>query len=524
MTILIQSLISISLLLLILSLKPTIIICQKDKHPGWKILLGLIGIFILTYAFFLIHLLNNSVHHPIENVLAVILTAGSIFVVMTINLSLKSIITTQKIAAKEYNNSHYDSLTGLANRHFFLQTLDTNVKNNLPFSLFILDIIAFKQINDMLGHYFADQLLIKITSLIQQQLNKKCFLSRISGDQFTIISCAISDQQINQLMMNIHKCLKASFNINNYNIKASICCGGTLFPNNSDEATRLLKQADLALSSAKKKQIPYVIYNAKLENHAKARLEILSRLHEAIKDREFEVHYQPIIELQANSTYHLEALIRWPSRGGTFIPPDKFIPIAEENNLISKITIQVLDNVCKHLLLLKESGITPCIHVNLSTCDLQNESISIYLAELIAQQRILPSELVLEVTETAIMTDIASTELILEKLSKQGVKISLDDFGTGYSSLSMLLKLPIDQIKIDRSFVNLMKKTKAGYAIVESIIFLAHNLNCTVVAEGVETKESVEILTQLKCDYLQGFYFSKALPVMTLINDYLPDK
>lgn len=520
MHLLISSLVAISLILLILSVKPAVIICQKDNSLGWKVLLGLIAAFILGYSLFFIHRLTHSVHHPIENILAIILVAGSIFVVMIINLSLTSILKTQDIAAKERYNAGHDSLTGLANRQLFLQTLDITLAAKQPFSVFILDINGFKQINDMLGHYFADQLLIKVATTIRQQLNQKCFLSRIGGDQFTIISCAVSETQINQLMTKIHTSLKNPFNINNYNINVQIGCGGTLFPTNSEDATSLLKQADLALRSAKQKQVAYVIYGTELANHAKARLEILSRLHEAIAENEFEVHYQPIIKRNADSICHIEALIRWPSRGGPFIPPDKFIPIAEESHLIGKVTVQVLDTICEHLRLLKQSNIQACIHVNLSTCDLQNEQISIYLAELIAQQRILPCELVLEVTETAIMQDITITKSILQKLSEQGFLISLDDFGTGYSSLSMLLKLPIDQIKIDRSFVNLMKQGETSHAIVKSIISLAHNLNCTVVAEGVETKESTELLNQLKCDYLQGYFFSKALPINELINTH----
>jgi len=186
--------------------------------------------------------------------------------------------------------------------------------------------------------------------------------------------------------------------------------------------------------------------------------------------------------------------------------------------LIRQITFFVLDSICKDLLALKEAGMKACIHINLSARDLQDDLVSEQLAQLIAAGVLLPHELILEVTETAIMKDLSNAKKVLQKLSDQGFVVSLDDFGTGYSSLSMLLELPIHQIKIDRSFVMSMQQEEIGYQIVKSIIFMAHNLNCSVVAEGVETKEVIDELISMHCDYLQGYYYSKPLDFPSLIE------
>ena len=513
-------LISIGSLLLACSLKPAYRICQQSTHIGWKFLFGLISLFLFCYLAFSFHLFSHihSSANFIEDTLTIILFGGSVFVKMVIDLSLKSINKIQKIASTEEYNSLHDSLTELANRKYFLKTLNEKVKLSKPFSLFVIDINRFKQINDMLGHYFADQLLIRVGQNIKKQVNSECFLSRISGDQYTLICCALTDEEISHLMTTIYSSFKIPFNVNNYNLKVDISCGGTLFPKKGGSVGALLQQADIALRSAKQKQNDYVIYNDKLDNDAKSRLEISSKLHKALTNKEFEVYYQPMKKVQSDDTYHLEALIRWPQKEGGFIPPDQFIPIAEQNNLIQQITLFVLDSICKNLLQLKQAGIKACIHINLSARDLQDNLLSEQLAQLIEEHALLPHELILEVTETAIMKDLSAAKKVLQKLSDQGFIVSLDDFGTGYSSLSMLLELPIHQIKIDRSFVMSMQKEEIGYQIVKSIIFMAHNLNCTVVAEGVETKEVTDELISLQCDYLQGYYYSKPLDFPSLIE------
>jgi len=511
-------LISVGIFFLIASLKPARTICDQDNHHGWKLLLGLILLFLFAYVFFLFYFLSHQSMGLIEHSIAFILAAGALFVKMVIELCLRSIKRTQKIANQEKHNALHDSLTGIANRKYFIKRLNQKVKISVPFSLFIIDIHRFKQINEMLGHYFADQLLIQVAENIKLQLNKRCFLARIGGDQFTLISNAVTDEEISQLMKRIHDATKLPFNFNEHHLKIEVSCGGTLFPVHGERVSVLLQQADIAMRSAKTLHNDYVIYNESLGNDANLRLKIAGKLSSALENNELAVYYQPMFKKDAKSCHHLEALIRWPQKEGGFIAPDLFIPIAEQNNQIRKVTLFVLDEICKSLRILRQKNLTACIHINLSARDLQDNYFSEALAKLVEQGELVPDELILEVTETAIMKDLSNAKMVLQALSEQGFIVSLDDFGTGYSSLSMLLELPIDQIKVDRSFVMSMQEEEVGYQIVKSIIFMAHNLNCTVVAEGVETQEMVDELTALQCDYLQGYFYSKPLPLNSLLT------
>lgn len=511
-------LVATGMFFLFLSIKPAIAICKQDRYLGWKFLLLLIISFFLGYLFILYYLYSANDTSFVEKILSVILFGGGVFVTMVINFSLKSIRNSQQIADKERYNALHDALTGLPNRKYFLNTVVEKIQQATPFSVLVIDINGFKPINDMIGHYFADYLLIKVATAINQQLPQKCFFARVGGDEFTVLSSAVTEQEIAALNLKIHQALKTPFNINGNHLKISVSIGGSIFPNCSEQIVPLLQQAYIAMYAAKKKQVEYLLYNASLDNDNKYRLEISSKLYSALEQNEFEVHYQPLIKTKGSQVHHFEALIRWPQATGGFIPPDKFIPIAEQSGFIRQITRCVLSNIVEDLQKFKQAGIEACIHINLSARDLQDKEFSSHLAALLKQRRILAEQLVLEVTETAILTDIMATKEVLLQLARQGFLISLDDFGTGFSSLSILRELPIHQIKIDRSFVAAMAEGNTNHSIVCSIIFLAHNLNCTVVAEGVETKELVDQLIALQCDYLQGYYYSKPLPVALLVD------
>ncbi|MFT6924568.1 MAG: diguanylate cyclase (GGDEF)-like protein [Psychromonas sp.] len=513
-----EFLIVAGVIFLLASLKPTLFICRQDNSVGWRILMALIILFSFGYLLVLSFLYHSPTVTFVEKSLSIILFGGAIFVLMVVRLSVKSLKKMQYSSHQEKYNALHDSLTGLANRQHFLAVVNKKSELAKPFSVFVLDINGFKKINDMLGHSSADQVLIKTAAVIKRKLPEGCFIARAGGDQFMLISDAVTDNDINKLMDSIHSTLQDPFCINSYNLKISLSIGGALFSQNCTDVPLLLQHADAAVSAAKKKQLKYIIYNKNLENDAQSYLEILSKLHCALEKKKFEVHYQPLINVKKTHVYHFEALIRWPMAEGGFIPPDKFIPIAEQNHLSKWITLFVLNAICTHFQVLKKAGIEACIHLNLSALDLQDDYLSIELDELIKHSRILPQQLVLEVTETAAINDLATTKAVLQRLSLQGFLISLDDFGTGFSSLSMLLELPINQIKIDRSFVILMQQEQNKHSIVKSLIFLAHQLNCTVVAEGVETKELADELIYLKCDYLQGYYYSKALPIGSLIS------
>ena len=510
-------LVAFGLVFLSISLKPAIKIYKQERSVGWQLLLLLIIFFFFGYCAFLYYLTTIATVSIVEICLSSILFGGSIFVFMVINFSLRSIEELHRIVHQEHHNALHDSLTGLPNRLHFMEAVSAKVAAAAPFSVFVLDLDDFKQINDVVGHYYGDQLLIQLSARLSAVLPDDCFFSRVGGDEFILLFDSIVHDDIAELMAILDKALQIPFNINSYNFNVRMSTGGSLFPFHSSELAPLLQKADTAMYDAKKQKIAYRLYNDTLDDDAKARLAISSKLHLALADNEFQLYYQPLVKLQTTKVHHFEALLRWPQADGSFISPVQFIPLAEQNGIIRQVSQWVLDTITRDLVDFATQDIDACIHINLSALDLQDDGFSTLLAELVREGRLSPAQLVLEVTETAIMADVAKTRDILSQLSHQGFNISLDDFGTGFSSLSILRELPINQIKIDRSFVMAMHNGNTNNAIVRSIIFLAKNLGCSVVAEGVETSAIAEELMLLKCDYLQGYYYSKALPLAALL-------
>lgn len=510
-------LVAFGLIFLSTSLKPAINICKQDRSLGWKLLLLLILFFIVGYFAFLYYLSAITVVSIVETCLATILFGGSIFVLMVIKFSLRSLENLNLIAQKERHNALHDSLTGLPNRLHFMSEVSAKVKQTVPFSVFVLDLNDFKQINDVVGHYYGDQLLIKLSQRMVKALPKDCFFSRVGGDEFILITDAVSHVDIEALTMLITDALIKPFNINDYNMNVGVSIGISLFPADAHEIAPLLQKADTAMYVSKRKQLSYMLYNESLDDDAHARLIISSKLNLALELNQFTLFYQPLLKEKITKTHHFEALLRWPQVDGSYIPPDKFIPLAEQNGLMREITYWVLMQIIEDLSVFAEHDIDVCIHINLSARDLQDDTLSKHLSELVRTGKLSPTQLVLEVTETAIMSDVSHARDILLQLSTQGFHISLDDFGTGFSSLSILRELPINQIKIDRSFVMDMHSGNTNNAIVRSIIFLAQNLGCSVVAEGVETQAMAEELIQLKCNYLQGYYYCRPLPLRSIL-------
>ncbi|MFT5806818.1 MAG: diguanylate cyclase (GGDEF)-like protein [Moritella dasanensis] len=319
-----------------------------------------------------------------------------------------------------------------------METVTTKVVAAAPFSVFVLDLNDFKQINDVVGHYYGDQLLIKLSKRLSRALPEGYFFSRVGGDEFVLLFNAIELSEISDLMAIIDKTLVKPFNINSYNFNVRISTGISLFPYHSSTIAPLLQKADTAMYESKKQQVSYRLYNDTLDDDAKARLAISSKLHLALAKNQFQLYYQPLVKLQSTKVHHFEALLRWPQTDGRFIPPDQFIPLAKQNGTIRQITLWVLDTITQDLVDFAAQDVDACIHINLSALDLQDDYFSTRLSALVREGLLSPAQLVLEVTETAIMTDITKTRDILSKLSGLGFCISLDDFGTGFSSMSIL--------------------------------------------------------------------------------------
>jgi len=505
----------IGCLFLLFSLKPTCYLSRQASQENWRPLCFLIVIFIIGYSGFLYFLLFYYEPAIIHLVMATILLFGGIFVFMVIRISFNSYENIVQVAEQTEYNALHDSLTGLPNRKHFLNMLLHNIDEAIPFTLFSLDLNHFQQVNYTLGHYYGDQLLVAIAKRLKKQLVADCTLFRTGGDEFTVI--LTSDEHC-KLIKRIHSAFNDSYQLMHYSIESSISIGAAKFPEDSTDIEVLLQHADVAMYASKVTRQPCVFYIEALSKDASQQLEISGRLRAALASNEFELYFQPILVAHSGNIHGAETLIRWPQPDGSFISPETFITIAEKSGLITQITEWVIQETIYNLKRLDEQGFTGNLHINLSAKDLHSEALFTLLEKKLNNNEVTADRLILEITESTMMTDLTSAKKMMFRLADLGFIFSIDDFGTGFSSLSLLRELPIQQIKIDRSFVQKIDSEKTDHAIVESAIYLAKNLGCSVVAEGVENALVEAALVKLDCDYLQGYYFSKPVPLTEFIQ------
>ena len=503
---------------LIYSLIPISAICRKDNQPGWRLLMMLVLFFIIGYLASLVLFYTAPKFESVFLIHATILLSGSIFVVMVSQFSLRSINTIEKSITREQYNAFHDNLTGLENRQCFLKVMSEYKKNQISFTLLLIDLNNFKQVNDALGHFYGDQLLSAVAKKLNHELPEQCQLFRIGGDEFTLVWKNDTKLELEYIVNEIHELLSQPFSIQGYSLAVGASIGMSSFPKHTLNINDLLQQADIAMYVSKHRKIPFVIYSDELNDGIQEKLTIADKLQKALANKEFKLYYQPIMRADNQSPHGAEVLIRWPQSDGSFIPPDKFIPIAEQSTIINEITYRVIHQCLSDLQVLQQQGFSGCLHVNLSAKDLHNDSLINFINGLISTSNLEPDKFVFEITESTMMTDVENAKIMMTRMTEFGFTFSIDDFGTGFSSLSLLRDLPISQIKIDRSFVIDMEKNNSNHSIVNSVIHLAKNLQCSVVAEGVENQEVTSQLQSMNCDYLQGYYFSKPMPLQDFIE------
>jgi diguanylate cyclase (GGDEF)-like protein len=513
------AIVAVGIFLLIFSLKPAYQICRYEKGFGWKTLTALIVVFILGYLIFWADLFLSPSIHLTFPILALILFGGSVFVILTITFSLKTIRQANQLAQDEQRASLHDTLTSLANRKYLLQSLKELVHSRQMFSLLLIDLNNFKQINDGLGHYFGDKFLISVAALLKEATENYGRLYRMGGDEFAIIFPDDNDDKILNLIDSIHHALHAPVQVMTYSMKTSASIGITKFPDNGHEVFNLLKQADLAMYDSKKKHKRYTFYHDQLGSNSYEKLKLSIRLSDALKNNEFDLHYQPIMQGQPKSISSLEVLLRWPQADGSFVSPDSFIPIAEKSALISALTKWVIQRAARDLSELRAHGFYGSLHINLSAKDFQDDEIIEQLRALLDSGQIQPTDFVFEITEGAVFEDIDKAKRVTHEMNALGFSFSIDDFGTGYSSLIILRELPIKQIKIDRSFVIEFHQKEANRTIIYALIRLAKDLHLSVVAEGVETSSVEQALIELGCNYLQGYLYFRPEPLNRLLHN-----
>lgn len=414
--------------------------------------------------------------------------------------------------------ANHDSLTGLPNRLLFLDRLKQAIKHakraQSSVSVLFLDLDRFKDVNDTYGHAIGDKLLQKVSEKLRQSVREEDSISRLGGDEFTVILEDANEADIIKVTQKIISLMQEKFIIENATIYTTFSIGISRFPEDGTSPDILLRNADTAMYKAKdmgKNQ--YQFYNQKMTEIAIKRTKIENDLRLALENNEFEAYYQAKVDAKNGTIIGMEALIRWQHPESGLILPDTFIKIAEEIGLIVSIDKWMMQHTLNEMKNWHNLGLnTGKLSLNLSIKQLENSEYLSNIKELISDIKISPKYLELEITESQIMNDPESAIAILSKIRELGIGISVDDFGTGYSSLSYLKKLPIDKLKIDRSFVNELPYDENDVAIVKSIVALANSLNLELIAEGVETKEQLDFLVSIGCHNIQGYYYSKPLP------------
>jgi diguanylate cyclase (GGDEF)-like protein len=435
-------------------------------------------------------------------------------------------ITERKRAEEilQYQAFH-DTLTDLPNRALFQEQLSLAIanahRNANQMAVIFLDLDCFKNINDTLGHSTGDRILQLFAKRLTACLAEGETLARWGGDEFTVLLPHIKTaEDTAKLAQKFISLLKQPFDIDEHQLYVKSSLGISIYPQDGSDPETLLKHADAAVYRAKEEgRDRYQFYNSSMTSKVSERLKLESLLHQAIAKEELFLVYQPQIELATGKTIGTEALIRWLNPELGLVPPMKFIPLAEENNLIVPIGEWVLRTACVQNKAWQDAGLGFFkVSVNLSARQFQTANLVETVAQVLAETGLAPQWLELEITETTIMENVDFACQALERLQQLGVRISLDDFGTGYSSLGYLKQFPFHTLKIDRSFVRDLQQNSRDAAIIAAIVALGRGLNMRTIAEGVETQQQLELLRKLQCEVIQGYLLSKPLIARDLVN------
>lgn len=437
-------------------------------------------------------------------------------------VSLADITELKEAERQIYHQAFHDTLTSLPNRALFMEHLNMAVKrakrrDDYRFAVLYLDIDRFKLVNDSLGHSVGDRLIETFADRIQESLRDIDTLGRFGGDEFVILLEDIENYEYaSGVADRLQQELKRPFMIEGKEVFAPASFGVVLNTRDYDEPEDIIRDADAAMYHAKENgKAQYKIFDKTLHKKALHLLERETDLRKAIHRDEFENHYQPIVDLQTSSLVGFESLIRWNHPQLGLIYPDSFISIAEETGLIVPMTQLIAQQACADLCHWQDQlrdGLKLTMNINLSSKHFLSPTLLEDIKEILDKTGMPPEQLKLEITETALMEDADETIRLVHRLKDLGLKLVIDDFGTGYSSLSYLQRLPIDTLKVDRSFVSRIQSEPDGNRnIVEAVISLAHRLDMIVVAEGVETEEQLAILVEMNCQLGQGYLFSKPL-------------
>ena len=413
-----------------------------------------------------------------------------------------------------------DTLTDLPNRSLLLQRmtefLSLTRQEDGSMALLMLDLDRFKEVNDTFGHQLGDQLLQQVGLRLCQAVPATATVARLGGDEFAVFLPSAVEAEARQVVSKISTALEQSFLVADTPLHVEASIGIALYPAHGNDALTLFRHADVAMYNAKQKREGYALYDANYDQYSPHRLALLGDLRKAIANNELCLYYQPKADLKTGHVKSVEALIRWQHSTYGFIPPNQFIPLAEQTGLIKPLTSWVVETAVSQCRRWLDEGYELAVAVNLSMWNLRDVTLSATIHSLLTRYGVPPRFLICEITESALMTDAEHVLRVLQDIFALGVYIAIDDYGTGYASLSYLKRLPADELKIDRTFVQHLVTDLADQAIMRSTINMAHSMGIRVVAEGVEDQETWNLLAALRCDSIQGYFLSRPVPASSL--------
>lgn len=416
------------------------------------------------------------------------------------------------------HQAYHDSLTGLPNRRLAHDRIEVSIahvkRGGTKLAVLFLDLDNFKNVNDTLGHEWGDKLLLHVANRLVATVREEDTVARLGGDEFLILVAAIAGREmVVDLVNRVLRCFASPFNVGGNDLYITASIGVAFYPDDGNDPGVLTKHADIAMYQAKSRgKNRYCLFSADLSERIAYLRQLENNLRQAVAKREFTVLFQPKLDPYTNTVTGGEALVRWRQDDGNLVPPNEFIPLAEETGLIVPLGELVLEAACQLLRTLAVMGLSQLtIAVNLSPLQFVQANLVERILAILARYSIPGDRLELEITETAMMTNLSKTVATLNQLVEAGIAIAIDDFGTGYSSLSYLKRFPIRTLKIDRSFIRDLPNDPSDSQLVSTIILMARNLGIGVVAEGVETIEQLEWLKQCGCEQIQGYVYSRPL-------------
>ncbi|WP_341302402.1 EAL domain-containing protein [Lysinibacillus sp. FSL H8-0500] len=419
-----------------------------------------------------------------------------------------------------------DSLTDVSNRFAYIERMDNllestaTVSHSVQHAVYFLDLDRFKQINDTLGHAVGDFLLTEVAKRLKQLLKNKDIIARYGGDEFVLTLTNVKNvKEAAKFAEQIIHTIEQPIKVNDQEIFISTSVGISIYPTDGKKTEELINRADKAMSYSKNNGVNgYSFYFDELHTDAQRVLLLDTELRKAIESREFELYFQPKVTMEDEQIQGLEALVRWRNDKLGFVSPGEFIPYAEETGLIIPLSEAIIEKACEAVIQMQQSGWKIPVAINISSIHFKQQNFLESVQAILERYNMPASNFEIEVTERTVMNSANETVSKLVRLKQLGFKISIDDFGTGYSSLSYLVRFPLDCLKIDRSFIQHIGSLDEKQAVVDAIIQMSHRLKMKVVAEGVEQAQQVDILRKMKCDIIQGYYYSKPLPLNELME------